>query len=173
MDQWSMLALLRKSPLEFLTTVNVVVDVQVLDDALQVRFQEGDSTVTPSKRICSGVAALAKLQHEVAVQLETCGNRHWPTDVDIAVLSDELNVSFIMAGNMRPNMSVASEDTASGKVLHAYVGMKENPCLWLCLYYVDEMRFQALIFEKDGECHACFEPDAAPPTLLEKVAACR
>ena len=45
-----MLALLRKSPSEVLATVNVVVDVQVLDDALQVRFQEGESTVTRSKR---------------------------------------------------------------------------------------------------------------------------
>ena len=67
MDQWSMLALLRKSPFEFLATVNVVVDVQVLDDALQVRFQEGESTVTRSKRIRAGVAAVAKLQHEVAL----------------------------------------------------------------------------------------------------------
>ena len=98
MDQWSMLALLRKSPFEVLATVNVVVDVQVLNDALQIRFQEGESTVT-QQTVRSGVATLAKLQHEVAVQLETCGNRHWATDVDIAALSDELSLSFIIAGN--------------------------------------------------------------------------
>ena len=173
MDQWSMLALLRKSPFEFLATVNVVVDVQVLDDALQVRFQEGESLVTRSKRIRGGVAALAKLQHEVALQLETCGNRHWATDVDIAALSDELNVSFIIAGNTWTNTQVATENIAAGKVLHAYVGVKETPCLWLCLYYIDEMHFQVLLFEKDGECHCYFPPDALPPTLLEAVAACR
>ena len=173
MDQWSMLALLRKSPFEFLATVNVVVDVQVLDDALQVRFQEGDSLVTRSKRIRAGVAALAKLQHEVALQLETCGNRHWATDVDIAALSDELNVSFIIAGNTWTNTQVATENIAAGKVLHAYVGVKETPCLWLCLYYIDEMHFQVLLFEKDGDCHCYFPPDALPPTLLEAVAACR
>ena len=61
MDQWSMLALLRKSPFEFLATVNVVVDVQVLDDALQVRFQEGDSLVTRSKRIRAGVCCIGKV----------------------------------------------------------------------------------------------------------------
>jgi hypothetical protein len=173
MDQWSMLALFRKSPFEFLATVNVVVDVQVLDDALQVRFQEGESTVTRSKRIRAGVTALAKLQHEVALQLETCGNRHWATDVDIAALSDELNVSFIIAGNTWTNTQVATENIAAGKVLHAYVGVKETPCLWLCLYYIDEMHFQVLLFEKDGECHCYFPPDALPPTLLEAVAACR
>ena len=46
----------------------------------------------------SGAAALS-LQRTVSASLETCGNTHWATDVDVVALATELNLGFIIAGN--------------------------------------------------------------------------
>ena len=62
-----------------------------------VRYKEGDSPVTRSKRVHSGAAALVWLQHAVSAALETCGNTHWATDV--VALATELNLGFMIAGN--------------------------------------------------------------------------
>eukprot|EP00435_Cladocopium_sp_Y103_P021764 s3227_g5.t1 len=168
-----MLGKLRGSPFAFLNTVNEVMDVQKLaEDSLLVKFKEGESTVGRSKRIPAGVAALRKLQDDVALKLETCGNVHWATDVDIAALSEELNLSFIIAGNRWTNLPADAVETVTGKVLHGYVGVRETPCLWICLYYIDATHFQVLCFETCGECHSWFSPDGIPPSLLAAVAAC-
>ena len=165
-DQWSMLRLLKQfSKLSFLSGVNEVVDVSVSGKDLQIRFKLGDNPLIRSKRIVSGVTVLEELQEEVAVQFETCGNRHWATDVDIAALSEELNLSFVIAQNSWTNLPDTAEDTSGGNVLHDYVGLRENPSLWICLYNLDQRHFQVLIVEQDGACHSWYEPDALPDRL--------
>ena len=34
------------------------------------------------------------LQRDVSASLETCGNTHWATDIDVVALATELNLSF-------------------------------------------------------------------------------
>ena len=74
LDDWSMIALLRGSPFAFLKDANDVLGAEVVDDAMLVRYKEGDSSVTRSKRVRSGTAALVSLQDAVSTALETCGN---------------------------------------------------------------------------------------------------
>ena len=75
-----------------------------MDGAVLVRYKEGDSSVARSKRVRSGAAALS-LQRAVSASLETCGNSHWATDVDVVALATELNLGFIIAGNTWTQMS--------------------------------------------------------------------
>ena len=82
------------SPFAVLKDANDVLGAEVL-----VRYKEGDSSVTRSKRVRSGAAALVSLQGDVSASLETCGNTHWATDVDVVALTIELSLGFIIAGN--------------------------------------------------------------------------
>ena len=99
LDDWSMTTLLRGSPFAFLKDANDVLGAEVVDGAMLVRYKGGDSSVTRSKRVRSGAAALVSLQHAVSAALETCGNTHWATDVDVVALATELNLGFTIAGN--------------------------------------------------------------------------
>ena len=165
-DEWSMHGLLRKSSkLSFLCDVNEVVDVNVNGGSLILRFKLGEEPLIRTKRIVSGVAVAEELQKAVALEFEAPGNRHWATDLDIAILSEELGLSFIIAQNSWTNLSATAEDTSSGNVLHDYVGLTENPKLWLCLYNLDHTHFQTLIFEHNGACHSWFEPESLPEKL--------
>ena len=66
-----MITLLRGSPFAFLKDANDVLGAEVVDD------KEGDSSVTRSKRVRSGTAALVSLlQHAVSAADETCGHTH-------------------------------------------------------------------------------------------------
>ena len=98
-DDWSMRGLLRKSDLTFLLHVNELLDVDVLDDAIVLRFKEGDSAVVRNKRLRHGAALVEALQEAVAKQFEQMGNNHWATESDVAALAQELNLGFILAGN--------------------------------------------------------------------------
>ena len=98
-DDWSMRGLLRKSDLTFLLHVNELLDVDVLDDAIVLRFKEGDSTVVRNKRLRHGAALVEALQEAVAKQFEQMGNNHWATENDVAAVAQELNLGFILAGN--------------------------------------------------------------------------
>ena len=106
LDDWSMITLLRGSPFAFLKDANDVLGAEVVDDTMLVRYKEGDSSVTRSKRVRSGTAALVSLQHAVSAALETCGNTHWATDIDFVALATELNLGFIIAGNTWAQTSV-------------------------------------------------------------------
>ena len=55
---------------------NDVLGAEVVDGAMLVRYKEGDSSVTRSKRVRSGAAALVSLPRDVSASLETCGNTH-------------------------------------------------------------------------------------------------
>ena len=118
LDDWSMIALLRGSPFAFLKDANDVLGAEVIDDAMLGRYKEGDSSVTRSKRVRSGTAALVSLQHAVSAALETCGNTHWATDVDFVALATELNLGFIIAGNTWTQTSVVRGpgDTSNKRV---------------------------------------------------------
>ena len=98
-DDWSMRGLLRKSDLTFLLHVNELLDVDVLDDAIVLRFKEGDSAVVRNKRLRHGAALVEALQEAVAKQFEQMGNNHWATENDVAAVAQELNLGFILAGN--------------------------------------------------------------------------
>lgn len=125
LDDWSMIALLRGSPFAFLKDANDVLGAEVVDDAMLVRYKEGDSSVTRSKRVRSGTAALVSLQHAVSAALETCGNTHWATDVDFVALATELNLGFIIAGNTWTQTSVVrgSGDTSNKRVCDKSIRM--------------------------------------------------
>ena len=125
LDDWSMIALLRGSPFAFLKDANDVLGAEVTDDAMLVRYKEGDSSVTRSKRVRSGTAALVSLRDAVSTALETCGNTHWATDVDFVALATELNLGFIIAGNTWTQTSVVrgSGDTSNKPVCDKSIRM--------------------------------------------------
>ena len=125
MDHWSMRVLLRKSDLSFLLHANELLDVEVLDDAILVRFKEGDSTVVRNKRIRRGAAVVGALQEEVAKQFEKMGNNHWATENDVGALAQELDIGFILAGNAH-----TGRIAVGGKVCHAFL------CMLSCRYVV-------------------------------------
>ena len=125
LDDWSMIALLRGSPFAFLKDANDVLGAEVADDAMLVRYKEGDSSVTRSKRVRSGTAALVSLQDAVSTALEACGNTHWATDVGFVALATELNLGFIIAGNTWTQTSVVrgSGDTSNKRVCDKSIRM--------------------------------------------------
>ncbi|CAK9087636.1 Abnormal spindle-like microcephaly-associated protein-like [Durusdinium trenchii] len=120
LDDWSMIALLRGSPFAFLKDANDVLGAEVADDAMLARYKEGDSSVTRSKRVRSGTAALVSLQDAVSAALEACGNTHWATDVDFVALATELNLGFIIA------LGIMRKDDAAWKILRNYKAWKWN-----------------------------------------------
>ncbi|CAK9098666.1 Calpain-type cysteine protease ADL1 (Phytocalpain ADL1) (Protein ADAXIALIZED LEAF1) (Protein DEFECTIVE KERNEL 1) (OsDEK1) (Protein SHOOTLESS 3), partial [Durusdinium trenchii] len=119
LDDWSMITLLRGSPFAFLKDANDVLGAEVVDDTMLVRYKEGDSSVTRSKRVRSGTAALVSLQHAVSAALETCGNTHWATDIDFVALATELNLGFIIAGNTWAQTSAVAKGFESSETLSA------------------------------------------------------
>lgn len=167
LDRWKMSSLLRTTPFGFLTTVNSVEKVLVVEaNSLVLHCKHGDSTVPVVHTIGKGLDELSALQRLVAAELSKAGNNHWGTHMDVDILSNELKIHFCIVGN-EPVRAVPAAGEVVPHVLHAYTCPATTVNLWVALYNISHQHFQSLFFDLENGFQSAFSATEFPASLAD------
>eukprot|EP00435_Cladocopium_sp_Y103_P033563 s119_g8.t1 len=157
------------TPLAFLRNVNDVVELTVdMGENLILHCKYGDSPNLVRHFIDGGMAAFAQIRNAVADNLSEEGNNHWATQVDIDILSRELQICFYTFGN-EPVSQPAEGSQEPANVLHSFAASVDSAEVSICLYNISFQHFQSLFLDLETGCRSAFLRLEIPASLADAL----
>ena len=167
-DEWSPSQVLAESGFGFLSNMENIRAVGSVPgddpDSLVVVGRSGSHDV--SIRVENGTVLLQDLRRACQSHLSIMGNHHWGTVTDIAMLSESLNLGFMVLSNKEQQRHVLS---GGGRqwMFGLNVERADFP-YWMLLYNIDLTHFQLLAcsdLSSGVEGTSVFSPVNVPPAL--------
>jgi hypothetical protein len=164
-DGWNPAELLRRCGFEALQHATTVLAVQIHANStdLTVKFEVGPEQQTPF--IANGAVNLELLREEFGDQFRQCGDWHWGTQQDIIMLSEFLNIGFLV---------FTSKEQGDDQWI-PYLGYTRSDFdYWMLLYWIDPRHYR-LLQVKTPSCLApasFFRIDELPSCLMSHFRLC-